>query len=237
MIVTLHMCGPEGEVLRRQLAEALNMLKDDNRYVINAMLNSGEHVPDTVIDADLDYEPSQHMKAVHGEPTQEFFGMKRMFEMGTFSCGDAAAYEAAVQEEKYGVPTEVIVTPTTGDSDYHALYVTPEDVVDPTENWFRYWAAQIGLEQKPLVTPKRSSKSSAADLNASCEIVNGRVACHSDAGDGCCVDVDRGVLTCGNANLSGQRVEIDEVFTSPYTDQRWARTKDGMFVPVCGGTP
>src|SRR5690554_615484 len=106
MRVTLHMCGPQGEALRQQLSNVLNTLKMDNRYVINAMLNSGSDVPDTVIDAGLDYVPSRHRKTRDGDPVLDFYGMRRMFASGTFSCADAAAYEAAVLEEKYGIPTE-----------------------------------------------------------------------------------------------------------------------------------
>lgn len=141
MVITLHLCGPPGEATRRELAQILNILKEDNRLVIQAMLKAGHHVPDTVIDLGLEYRPPIG-EEIH-TPHQGFYCMADMVERGTFSCGDAAAYEAAVQEEKYGIPTEVIVVPQ-GESEYHALYVSPSGPVDPTENWLAADAAARG---------------------------------------------------------------------------------------------
>jgi hypothetical protein len=230
MIVTLHLCGPEGEALRQQLANALNTVKRDNRYVINAMLNSGIDVPDTVLD--LNYVPSRH-SWLRGQPTQEIFGMRAMFDSGEFSCGDAAAYEAAVQEEKYGIPTEVLCVPTTSDADYHGIYVTPDDVVDPTENWLRYWEQSLGLPSEdplPIHTSRRSAP--VENLGASCEIVGGKVQC-SVADAPCCVDAEAGVWRCPDPDLNGRPVKLAKIFEGK--NQRWARTVDGVFVPLCKG--
>lgn len=237
MIVTLHMCGPEGEALRQQLANVLNTLKKDNRYVINAMLNSGMEVPDTVIEADLNYVPSRHEWTPEGRPIQVFYGMKSMFESGEFSCGDAAAYEAAVQEEKYNVPTEVICVPTYTDEDYHGIYVSPYAVVDPTENWLRYWEAMLGFGGTPPKTVKQKKLSPRAvqSLGANCKVVDGRVSCEVEANAACCVDLDRGVWRCPDPKLNGRKVKIKEVFQGQTTNQRWARTDKGVFVPVCQG--
>lgn len=237
MIVTLHMCGPEGEALRQQFANALNVLKRDNRYVINAMLNSGMEVPDTVIEAGLDYVPSRHEWTADGQPIQVLYGMKAMFESGQFSCADAAAFEAAVQEEKYRVPTECIAVPTSSAEDMHGLFVTPQAVVDPTENWLRYWEGNLGLETAPVKTlksPKRKKlRGKAAKLGANCQIVDGRVSCEVEENSMCCVDVDKGVWRCSDRALNGRPVKIVEVFEGQKTNQRWARTADGVFVPVC----
>lgn len=240
MIVTLHMCGPEGEALRQQLANTLNTLKRDNRYVINAMLNSGMDVPDTVIEADLNYVPSRHEWDPHTrQPTQVFYGMKAMMDSGEFSCADAAAFEAAVQEEKYGVPTEVICVPTSSVDNLHGIYVTPQAVVDPTENWLRYWETMLGLGGHPpdsMPKPQQqkllSSIQTAQKLGASCKVVDGRVNCDVEDDAACCVDLDRKVWRCPDPELNGKPVQIAEVFQGE-KGHVWARTEEGVFVPVC----
>jgi hypothetical protein len=157
-----------------------------------------------------------------------------MFDSGEFSCGDAAAYEAAVQEEKYQVPTEVICVPTTSDSDYHGVYVTPNEVVDPTENWLRYWEGSLGLEAESYKKSQSTRRSSGKveELGASCKIENGRVHCSvEDAA--CCVDLEAKVWRCPDPELNGKPVRIKKVFKS--RNQKWAQTDDGIFVPVCQG--
>lgn len=236
MIVTLYMCGPKGEVMRRQLAGVLNQLKRDNRYVIQAMLRDGSEVPDNVIEADLNYVPSQHKTDPEtGEPLLQFYGMKQMFDRGEFSCGDAAAFEAAVLEEKYGIPTECLSV-ALADSDYHGVYVTPEGAVDPVERWLDYWEAVLtltpGQEPPQLEKPKVQRKKQA--LGASCQIVDGRVVCDAlEADSWCCVDIKRKRWRCSDPAINGKKVQIEEVFQGQDTNQRWARTKDGVFVPVC----
>ncbi len=141
MRITMNLCGPPGEATRRELAKLLNVLKEDNRLVINAMLNAGHDVPDTVWELGLRYTPPTPDEA--NTPNQHFYCFADMIENEWFSCGDAAAYEAAVQEEKYGVPTEVLVVPQ-GSYEYHAIYVGPAGPVDPTENWLQMHAASQG---------------------------------------------------------------------------------------------
>jgi len=229
VIVTLHLCAPQGEVLRQQLSNILNQLKQDNRYVINAMLGSGLAVPDTVIDADLEYVPSRHRKNETGEPMQVYYGMRSMFDTGTFSCAEAAAFEAAVLEEKYGEPTECISV-DLGDGNYHAIFVTKDGEVDPTENYLRHWEQQLGMGSTPVrraVNPKRRAKNRTS-LGAVCQIVDGRVACDI-AGAGSCVDVKRGVWRSSDRKLNGKRAQLADV------GRGWARTKTGVFVPTCGG--
>ncbi len=234
MIVTLYMCGPKGEVMRRQLAGALNQLKQDNRYVINAMLRDGIEVPDNVIEAELNYVPSQHETDPEtGEPRQAFYGMKHMFDTGEFSCGGAAAYEASVLEEKYGIPTEVLCV-AVGDSDYHSIYVTPDGPIDPVERWLAYWEAMLTLtpnEIPQIDKPKHRKKQA---LGASCQIVDGKVVCDALEEDSwCCVDLKKKRWRCSDPDINGKKVQIEEVFKGQNTNQRWARTKDGVFVPVC----
>lgn len=141
MRVTLHLCGPPGEATRRELARLLNLLKEDNRLVIAAMLKSGYNVPDTVWDLGLTYTPPTPDEA--NTPEQRFYCLADMVENGWFSCGDAAAYEASVQEEKYGNDTEVLVVPQ-GAFEYHAIYVSGDGPVDPTQNWLTKHAEAHG---------------------------------------------------------------------------------------------
>ena len=238
MIATLHLCGPDGEALRQQLSNMLTMLKEDNRYVINAMLHSGLDVPDTVFEAGLDYVPSRHEKAPNGEPIQVYYGMRAMFESGTFSCAEAAGLEAAVMEEKYGVPTECLAVAFDGGNN-HAIFVTPEGEVDPTENYLRAWEKELGFGSADSAPTRRRPRrrlrhASSTSLGAICRIVDGRVDCDvSDKGG--CVDVEHGVWRSDDKKIDGSPAEVDEVFLGQDSRRRWARTKSGVFVPVCGG--
>lgn len=132
MIIELHLCAPPGEARRRILTAILNLCKDDNRLLVNAMMRSGFDVPDTVEELGLRYVPPSEDEAATSK--QPFYCLLDMLERGTFSCGDAAAWEAAVQEEKYGRPTHCLCV-AQGDNEYHAIYVTADGPVDPTENW------------------------------------------------------------------------------------------------------
>lgn len=146
MKVVLHLAGPPGEATRRELQQALDIVKEDNRLIINAMLNSGFDVPDDMWDMGVVYDPPNVVEA--NTAAQGFFCYVDMLNNGTFSCGDAAAWEAAVLEEKYGIPTQTMITPQ-GSYDYHAIYVAPEGAVDPTDKWLRKWAEQNGREYQP----------------------------------------------------------------------------------------
>ncbi len=137
MILELHMSAPGGEALRRMITSVLNVLKDDNRLVIAALLNAGTHVPDTITELGLQYKPPGPEEAL--TPTQDIHGLLSMVGRGTFSCGDAAAYEAAVQEEKYGHRCACSCV-AQGSNAYHAIYFGPKGPVDPTENWLRHYA-------------------------------------------------------------------------------------------------
>jgi hypothetical protein len=234
MIVELHMCCPEGEALRQQLANALNALKQDNRYVVNAMLNSGMEVPDTVIEAGLNYVPSRHNQK-NGQPVQVFYGMKAMMDSGEFSCGGGAAMEAAVLEEKYGIPTEVLCV-ATADDDYHSIFVTPEGPVDPVENWLRYWEGQAGLGGGHVIQSPPRKRNEAQPLGAHCRVVEGRVQCEVEGANSCVVDPDTGLWHCPDPALHGKPVDLVQVFQGERTNQRWGQTKDGLVVPVAANS-
>lgn len=141
MIVTLNLHSPPGEATRRLITRSLNVLKEDNRYVINAMRNSGMDIPWNLWDMGLVYNPPDADEA--NTPQQAFWGISDMMARGEFSCGDAAACEAAIVEELFDIPTEVITVPQ-GAYEYHALYVTPTGPVDPSEDWI-VEARQAGI--------------------------------------------------------------------------------------------
>lgn len=187
----------------------------DNVLVIDAMLHEGLDVPDTV--ADLVYVPHRHVKdPATGEPWIRVVGMRAMFESGEFSCADAAAYESAVQERKYGVPSESVSVPVGAD-DYHGIYVTAERAVDPTANW------QRGVQANPGLNRGRGQA-------RGCRIEDERVICEIDAVTGC-VDPKRQIWR------GGPRAGRAEPLTSTWQNakgQAWGRTKDGVLVPLCG---
>ncbi len=226
MIIEIHLCGPGGDVRRQQLARLLNELMQDNCYVINAMLNAGQHVADTVVELDLDYDPAQgDDKSSHHQP---FYGLRKMVKLGTFRCGDASAYEAAVMKTKYGIPAQVEVVPQ-GDNDYHGIYVTPFGPTDPTKNWIRHWEAKshhqtISLPTDGLVPIEQLPM---------CSIENGRVEC-SDTEDltGCCV-TPGGFWRCPEDNLlNGMDADVRD--RRSRDGKHWAVVGDDRTsVPVC----
>ena len=123
----------------------LETLKNNNRLIINGWMNSRQPVPNTVWDLGLTYVPPTEAEA--NTPYQRFYNVLDMLERKQFSCGDAAAYEAAVQEEKYGKASEVSIVPQ-GPFQYHAIYISESGPVDPTENWLRKYARRQGREHQ-----------------------------------------------------------------------------------------
>jgi hypothetical protein len=101
----------------------------------------GIDVPDTVWELGLMYQPPQGAELK--TPQQSFYCLLDMLDRNEFSCGDAAAYEAAVQEEKYDRKAFCMCV-AQGSNEYHAIYVTENGPVDPTENWLRQYAASNG---------------------------------------------------------------------------------------------
>jgi len=222
------MCGPVGDIRRQQLTRLLNDLKRDNQYVINAMLNAGQHVADTVIELNLEYEPATGLDKI--SERQPFYGLAGMLEQGTFRCGDGSAYEAAVMEEKYGIPSMVVVVPQ-GDSQYHGLYVTPDGPIDVVENWLRYWEARVA--QRPADIPKVDAPP--AKVNAACRIDGGRVTCDAEEDtSSCCVDWSGRWRCPGDHPLHGRDANVRAY--KRRGAQRWALVGgDRIPVPVCPG--
>lgn len=229
MIVETHLCGPEGDVRRQQLARFLNELKLDNAYVINAMLNDGQHVADSVIELGLDYDPKGGTPEGNS-PRQRFYGFRKMMELGTFRCGDASAYEAAVMEIKYGIPTMVLVVPQ-GNTEYHGIYVTSTGAVDPTENWLRYWEARMAQRTPKVSNPAEGLKQ--VEQLPMCRIDNGKVECTGlEDHTGCCVGAD-GRWRCPDSHpLHGKDADVRRY--QKRGKQRWAIVGDDKVpVPVC----
>lgn len=141
MIVTLNLHSPPGEATRRLITRALNVIKEDNRYVINAMLNGGMELPTNMWDMGLVYNPPTAEEA--NTPEQQFWGISDMMARQEFSCGDAAACESALMEELFDIPTEILAVPQ-GAYEYHAIYLTPEGPIDPSEDWITL-ARQAGI--------------------------------------------------------------------------------------------
>jgi hypothetical protein len=222
MRFTTHLCMPEGDGSRESYEDALEFLKRDNRRVIAAMLGAGQDVADTVGQLALVYIPEQPRLDGSGRPLMDLYGLHDMVTRGSFSCGDAVGYEAAVLEEKYGVPTRCVSCPQD-DNYFHAVYVTNEGAVDPTANFLTGVTPQVPRTSNP-VTPM------------ACEIgPDGRVVC--DQPSSCCVD-EHGVWSCpAIPGLTGRREAIGPIQRSPH-GQAWTRTRNGAVVPVCvGGRP
>lgn len=216
MRFTLHLCMPEGDGSRESYNDALAMTKRDNQRVIAAMLREGIPVVDTVAELGLEYVPEIRRFDVTGRPLMNIYGIHDMVERGTFSCADAAAYEAAVLEEKYGVLAEAIGA-AQGDNDFHAVYVTENGIVDPTANFL------AGRPRPPI--PARNPHLRRRD----CRIEDGRVVCNEPPA--CAID-SKGVWNCPSVpGLTGKREKITRVVVSP-RGQAWARTKNGAAVPV-----
>jgi len=217
MRITMHLCMPAGDATRDGYARALEWAQADDRRVIRAMLDAGDDVPDTVGGWGLRYVPELPRNDRSGRPLMDIYGIADMVERGTFSCADAAKYEAAVLEEKYGVPALAIPAPQ-GDNDFHAVYVTAEGVVDPTAN---YLAGRQANPRRP------SQRRIAAEQ---CRIGDdGRVAC--DVPPSCFVD-ERGRWDCPRVPaVHGKLENIGPVQRSP-RGQRWARAKFGAVVPI-----
>lgn len=225
MIIELHLCGPAGDVRRQQLTRILNELKEDNCFVIEAMINAGRHVPDTVIELGLNYEPARG--AAKFNDRQPFYGMRKMIELGTFRCGDASAYEAAVMETKYGIPSMVLVVPQDTD-DFHGVYVTDDgEAIDPTANWLEF--------QKSSVLPKSTRQLREVEQGSYCEITNGKVKCSGlEDHSGCCV-TSSGHWSCPDGHpLNGVKADLRGRRTKG--GQSWALVgPNRTTVPVCPG--
>ena len=140
MRLVLNMTAPIGEATRREVAQALNMLRLDNMYWIAARKNSNLSVPaSAALGGVTCLEPTAKEARTS---TQEFFGAPFLFEKRKHgsgkrllhgACGDIAAYDSAALTVLLGIPTRVIV-PAQGPTRYHALVVTPLGAYDPTRS-------------------------------------------------------------------------------------------------------
>ncbi|MCH9637718.1 MAG: hypothetical protein K0U16_07225 [Gammaproteobacteria bacterium] len=216
MRVAVHLCMPEGDAMRARFGELMELVKRDNRTVIAAMLANGDEVPDTVGEWGLLYDPEQHRTDEHGEPVLDIFGVRQMVRRGRFSCGCAAALEAAILEEKYGVPT-LCVAVSQGEIDLHGVFVTCDSVVDPVANYLSGRKAKVPTPQVPV------------DGSACIIGDDGRVVCFEE--DVCAVD-ENGVWDCRAVpGLTGRRASIGRIHRTS-NGQAWARTRGGAVVPV-----
>lgn len=129
MDLRLHICGPKGDGTRLLLDRALQILQMDNEFVVQAMLRAGLVVPDCMEQLGLPYRDDT-MLDPHTD-RQEFRGFRQMLEYGSWSCGEGAAFEAAVLRVKYVIPAHSFAEFGKGDGKWHSVYRTPEGVVDP----------------------------------------------------------------------------------------------------------
>ncbi len=164
MIVGLHLHGPPGEATRRLVSDMLEIVRQDNIYVVQAMLDAGIEVPDTMWEMGLVYDPPNPNRPVYDHygnvidvvdevntPKQNFYGISDMIENGTFSCGDGAAAEAAIATVKYGVKTRCECV-AQGGYEYHAIFITPDGPVDPSEHWLKMFEISQGRQRSHSAT-------------------------------------------------------------------------------------
>lgn len=133
MILELHLCGPKGDGHRQELDRALELLQLDNEFLIQAMLRDGRHVPDLVDDMNLRYRPPTPFEAKTDR--ERFLGLREMMRRREFSCQDAAGWEAAVLSQKYRMPATAYHEPVSAAGFYHAVYWTPQGVIDPVARY------------------------------------------------------------------------------------------------------
>jgi hypothetical protein len=138
MDLHLHLCGPKGDGQRLLLDRALALVQADNEFLFQAMLRSGMAIPEKVEDLGIPYRDDTLIDPNGG--SQHYFGYRQLLEHGSWSCGDAAALEAAALVVKYGLPATAFSDPR-GDGIFHALYRTSAGIVDPVA---RYHAAHRG---------------------------------------------------------------------------------------------
>lgn len=129
MDVRLHLCGPKGDGSRLLWDRLLEIVQQDNEYVVQAMLRAGQRVPDSVEELGIPYRDDVRLDP--NSTHQELHGLRAMLERRSFSCGDAAPFEAAVLKVKYGIPAHAFSQFGTHEGWWHGVYRTPQGVVDP----------------------------------------------------------------------------------------------------------
>ncbi len=129
MDLRLHLCGPKGDGSRLLFDRALELVQQDNEFVVQAMLRSGQRVPDSVEELGVPYRDDTRLDP--NSPRQDLYGLRAMLERGSFSCGDAAPFEAAVLKVKYNIPARAFTQVGKQAGLWHAVYQTPHGVVNP----------------------------------------------------------------------------------------------------------
>jgi len=138
VIIELHLCGPKGAGMREEFSRAVALLQFDNEMLIEAMLKAGHAVPDTVDGLRVNYQPATAAEARTGRV--QLRGMGSMVETGTWACGDASAYEAAVQRVKHGrldAKAYAVDYPSQDGGLCHAVYQVDGRVIDPVSRHLR----------------------------------------------------------------------------------------------------
>lgn len=121
-----------GEVTRRELLSAVELVRRDNIYWITSRLNAGFWVPCCPIRAGLQYrEPTASEKKTQD---QNFWSIPFLMKQGWGSCGDLNAFRAAALTAIYGIPTRML-DPAQGSTSYHVTYLTPWGPEDITKNY------------------------------------------------------------------------------------------------------
>jgi len=136
VFIGLHLCGPKGDGSRILLDRALALVQLDNECLVEAMLRAGMAVPDCVEELGIEYEDHTVLRPNSDE--QQIYGLRAMLERGRFSCGDAAALEAAVLQKKYTIPARAFSRFGTEDGFWHAVYSTPAGVVNPVARFLEH---------------------------------------------------------------------------------------------------
>ena len=132
MILHLHLLPPIGEVTRREILRAVELVRLDNIYWITSRLNAGFYVPCCPLAAGVEYrEPTAQEKKT---AEQSFWSGPFMFDQGWGSCGDINAYKAAALTAIYGISTRML-TPAQASTSYHVDYLTPWGPEDETQNY------------------------------------------------------------------------------------------------------
>lgn len=132
MILHLHLMPPQGEVTRREIQRAVELVRLDNIYWITSRLNAGFYVPCCPHAAGVEYrEPTAQEKVT---PDQNMWSAPFMFKQKWGSCSDINAYKSAALTAIYGIQTRIL-TPAQGATSYHVNYLTPWGPEDETVDY------------------------------------------------------------------------------------------------------
>jgi hypothetical protein len=139
MLVELELCGPKGDGQVILWQRVLEIVQRDNEMLFQAMLRANKPIPQYIDELGLPYMPPSREEA-RGE-RQRISGLRGILERQSWSCGDAAALEAAAMVVLHGVPAvvrAVLLTPRQSPRALlHAVYDTPAGRVDPTARWLQ----------------------------------------------------------------------------------------------------